>query len=430
MISFRPPFALVAAMVVGGLLAGARASDNELPPIETFKFAGLPPEQAAREMTLPAGFKATLFAGEPDVKQPIAFAIDERGRLWVAEAYTYPIRAPEGQGKDRILVFEDTNGDGKFDRRTVFMEGLNLVSGLEVGFGGVWIGAAPYLMFIPIKDGDEPKPASEPQILLDGFDFKRDTHETLTTFTWGPDGWLYGCHGVFCPSLVGKPGATETERQWVDAAVWRYHPTKHLFEVFAEGTSNPWGIDFDEHGQCFIEACVVPHFWHIIQGARYQRQGGEHYCIDLAETARNERHRDAKSRKPNFPYTYADIQTHGDHVHWAGTKGPHAGNSRSDAAGGGHAHAGLLVYQGDSWPAEYRGKIFMNNIHGQRINMDVPAREGSGFVGKHGADFINFNDKWSQILNLLTGPDGSVFMIDWYDKNQCHLNDVNSHDRS
>jgi hypothetical protein len=229
---------------------------------------------------------------------------------------------------------------------------------------------------------------------------------------------------------VGKPGAPESQRQWVDAAVWRYHPTKHVFEVFAEGTSNPWGIDFDERGQCFIEACVVPHFWHVLQGARYQRQGGEHYCINPDETARNERHRHAKSRKPIFPYVYADIPTHGDHVHWAGTKGPHAGNARSDAAGGGHAHAGLLIYQGDRWPELYRGKIFIGNIHGQRINMDIAERRGSGYVGKHGPDFINFNDKWSQVLNLLMGPDGSVFLIDWYDKNQCHHNDVNGHDRS
>ena len=92
------------------------------------------------------------------MKQPIAFALDDRGRVWVAEAYTYPRRAPEGQGKDRILVLEDTNGDHKFDKRTVFMEGLNLVSGLEVGFGGVWVGAAPNLMFIPVKDWDDPKP--------------------------------------------------------------------------------------------------------------------------------------------------------------------------------------------------------------------------------------------------------------------------------
>ena len=403
---------------------------ENLLPLDAVKFAGLSPEQAAKEMTLPPGFSAKLFAGEPDVKQPIAFCIDDRGRLWVVEGYTYPIREPEGQGKDRILVFEDTDGDGKFDRRTVFMENLNLVSGIEVGFGGVWVGAAPYLMFIPMKDGAEPKPAGEPKILLDGFDYKRDTHETLNTFTWGPDGWLYGCHGVFCPSLVGKPGTSEHERQWVDAAVWRYHPTKHQFEIFAEGTSNPWGVDFDDHGQCFIEACVIPHLWHMIQGARYERQGGEHYCVSLEETERNERHRDAKSRKPIYPYYYDYIRTIGDHVHYAGTKGPHAGNGRSDAAGGGHAHAGMMVYLGDSWPEKYRGALFMNNIHGQRINMDIPEREGSGFVGHHAPDFINFNDSWSQILNLLYDQNGSVFMIDWYDKNQCHHNDPKGHDRT
>jgi putative membrane-bound dehydrogenase-like protein len=400
------------------------------PPLDNVRFAGLSGEEAAKEMTLPPGFRAILFAGEPDVVQPIAFCIDDRGRVWVVEGRDYPKRAPEGEGKDRILIFDDTDGDGKFNKCHVFMEKLNLVSGIEVGFGGVWIGAAPHLMFVPVKNWDEPKPAGEPKILLDGWDYKHDTHETLNTFTWGPDGWLYGCHGVFCPSLVGKPGAPESERQWVDAAVWRYHPTKHTFEVFAEGTSNPWGIDYDERGQFFIEACVVPHFWHVIQGARYQRQGGEHYCLGLEETTRNERHRDAKSRKPRFPYIYADIQAHGDHVHWTGSKGPHAGNSRSDSAGGGHAHAGLLVYQGSSWPEQYQGKIFMNNIHGQRINMDISERKGSGYVGRHGADLINFNDTWSQVLNLLTGPDGSVYMIDWYDKNQCHHNDINGHDRS
>lgn len=408
----------------------ARKNAADIPPPDDVKFAGLTGEQAAKEMTLRAGFSATLFAGEPDIQQPIAFCIDDWGRLWVAEGHNYPKRAPEGEGKDRILVFEDNDGDGKFDKRHLFMEKLNLVSGLEVGFGGVWIGAAPHLMFVPVKDWKEPKPAGDPKVLLDGWDFIRDTHETLNTFIWGPDGWLYGCHGVFCPSLVGKPGAPEKERQWVDAAVWRYHPTTHVFEVFAEGTSNPWGIDFDQYGQCFIEACVVPHIWHMIQGARYERQGGEHYAMSIEQIAQNERHRDPKSRKPNYPYFYGHIKTIGDHVHWAGAKGPHAGNARSDAAGGGHAHAGLMIYQGDSWPEEYRGNIFMNNIHGQRINMDIPKRKGSGYVASHGADFINFNDKWSQVLNLLSDQDGSVYMIDWYDKNQCHHNDVKGHDRS
>ncbi len=118
-------------------------------PADTYEFAGLSPDEAAAAMTLPSGFSVTAFAGEPDVRQPIAMALDDRGRLWVAEAYSYPRRVPEGQGEDRILIFEDADGDGKFDKRTVFAEKLNLVSGLEVGFGGVWVGAAPEFLFIP-----------------------------------------------------------------------------------------------------------------------------------------------------------------------------------------------------------------------------------------------------------------------------------------
>src|SRR6266446_5356901 len=216
----------------------------------------------------------------------------------------------------------------------------------------------------------------------------------------------------------------------MDAGVWRYHPVRNVFEVFTEGGSNPWGIDFDEYGQLFAEMCVIPHFWHMIQAARIERQGGEHFCISRDETVRNEQYRDQRSRKPIFPFVYEDIKQHGDHVHWAGTKGPHAANARSDAAGGGHAHAGVMSYLGASWPEEYRGKLFIGNIHGQRVNMDIPERSGSGFVGKHGKDFLNFNDTWSQTLNQTYDQDGSVYIIDWYDKNQCHHNRVDGHDRS
>ncbi|HEY0548605.1 MAG TPA: PVC-type heme-binding CxxCH protein [Verrucomicrobiae bacterium] len=406
--------------------------------------------EAVKAITLPPGFKATLFAGEPDVKQPIAFAIDDRGRLWVAEGYTYPKRkgappkisenasskpTPEQLkdifgSNDRILVFEDTDGDGQHDKRTVFLENLNLVSGIEVGFGGVWIGAAPYLMFVPVKDWDHPAPAGDPQILLDGWDYARDTHETLNTFHWGPDGWLYGTHGVFCPSNVGKPGTPVAQRQWVDAAVWRYHPTRHQFEVFAEGTSNPWGFDFDENGQLIEEACVIPHLFHMVQGGRFHRQGGAHYAVGPDETARFAAKKEGKTDKTLHPFIYDDIKTIADHAHFRGGQWTDKDRLASDDLGGGHAHAGMLIYQGDSFPAEYRGQLFMNNIHGARINMDIPERAGSGFVGRHGADFLKFNDKWSQVVDLRAGPDGSIYMIDWYDKNQCHLNTIESHDRS
>ena len=428
-------------------LSLAEIRKSEPPPADDVGFAGLSAEEAAKAAKLPPGFKMHVFASEPDVRQPIAFCEDDRGRLWVAEGYTYPKRmghppkssgspspSPDQlkdifSGRDRILVLEDTDGDHRFDKRTVFAENVNLISGMEYGFGGLWVGAAPYLMFFPIADGESPRLAGDPKVLLDGWNYSADTHETLNTFTWGPDGWLYGCHGVFCPSNVGKPGVSEADRQWMDAGVWRYHPVRHQFEVFTEGGSNPWGIDFDERGQLWAEMCVIPHLFHMIQGARLTRQGGEHFAVGRDEIARNAKHRHKDSRKPVFPYVYEEITTHADHLHYAGNRGPHAANGRSDSAGGGHAHAGVLCYLGTSWPATYRGNLFLGNIHGQRLNMEIPVLKGSGMVGTHGPDFLNFNDTWSQTLNQRCDPDGSMYVIDWYDKNQCHHNREDGHDR-
>ena len=131
------------------------------------------------------------------------------------------------------------------------------------------------------------------------------------------------------------------------------------------------------------------------------------------------------------PYTYDDIKTIADHVHWLGDRGPHAGNFRSASAGGGHAHAGAMIYLGgDSWPAAYRNTIFMNNINGSRLNTDLLKRQGSGYVATHGSDFVVMNDSWSQWLNFKYGPSGSVFAIDWYDQNQCHSPNPDVHDKT
>ena len=280
---------------------------------------------------------------------------------------------------------------------------MNLVSGLEVGFGGVWVGAAPYLMFIPDRNRDD-KPDSEPQILLDGWGYE-DTHETLNTFNWGPDGWLYGCHGVFTHSRVGKPGTPDKERTPINAGVWRYHPIRHEFEVFSQGTSNPWGVDFNDYGDAFVTACVIPHLFHMIPGGRYHRQAGQHFN----------------------PYTYDDIKTIAEHLHYLGAT-PHGGNGKSDEAGGGHAHAGAMFYLGDK--SQYRGALLMNNIHGQRLNMDSIEPKGSGYVGKRAPDFLLTGDMASQILNFRYGPDGQVTMIDWYDMQACHVKESTKHDRS
>ncbi len=210
----------------------------------------LKPEEAVARMDIPAGFEVSVFAAEPDIGEPIAFTFDDRGRIWVVENYNYVNRRSHtDEPVTRIQILEDTDGDGVFDTRKLFTDKLTFSSGIAVGFGGVFVGSPPHLTFIPDADGDD-QPDGPPQVLLDGWGIQ-DRHETLNSFLWGPDGWLYGCHGVFTQSLVGLPGTPDAERQYIDGGIWRYHPTKKRFEVFASGLSNPWGFDFNDVGQGF-----------------------------------------------------------------------------------------------------------------------------------------------------------------------------------
>lgn len=367
--------------------------------------SGLSPTAAAKAMTTLPGFGVDLIAAEPDLHQPVALWVDERGRLWVAEAYSYPERRPGEQARDAIVVFDDRDHDGRFETRTVFHDKLNLVSGFIVGFGGVWVGAAPELLFIPDRDGDL-VPDGPPEVVLDGFGLE-DTHETLNSFIWGPDGWLYGTHGVFTHSRVGKPGTPAAQRIPLNCGVWRLHPTRRTFEVFAWGTSNPWGVDFDDRGEAFLACCVIPHLWHMVQGGRFERQGGSHFD----------------------PHAWIEIGTIADHKHYEGSTRDHAwwsGRERpvadpgTDRAGGGHAHCGTLVYKGETFPPEYRNAMLFCNIHGNRVNHDRLEAHGSGYIGRHAPDLVKANDPWFRGVALRQGPAGEVYFIDWYDKNACH----------
>lgn len=377
------------------------------------------PQDAAESMQVPDGFSVDLIAAEPDLSQPIAMCFDTRGRIWVAEGHTYPKRAPEGEGRDRIVILEDTDRDGSFEKKTIFADGLNLVSGIEIGFGGVWVGAAPYFMFIPDVDGDD-VPDSEPQILLDGWGY-HDTHETLNSFTWGPDGWLYGCHGVFTHSKVGKPGTPDDLRKPLNAAIWRYHPTRHEFEVFAWGGSNQWGIDYNDQGDWFMECCVIPHLFHVIQGARYHRQAGQHFN----------------------PYIYEDLPTIADHLHYGdGTFASMRDGGRVDRdlvrrkaastsmVGGGHAHCGMAIYLGDSFPASYYGDLFFNNLHGHRVVRESVLPDGSGYTGHHRPDLVRTIDHAFVGVGVMLGTDGSLYFSDWHDPQTCHNRDPEVWDRS
>jgi putative membrane-bound dehydrogenase-like protein len=398
----RCRFALMLALAFLGLSQPSPGAPPEKAQGSATKNPGpTAPLEAARRITLPEGFTVSLFAAEPDVVQPIAMTIDPKGRLWIVENYSYPIWLGGPKGKDRILIFEDADGDGRFDRRTVFWDKGTNFTGIELGFGGVWVCATPNLLFIPDRDGDD-RPDGEPVAVLDGWDTKAQ-HNMFNGLKWGPDGWLWGCNGIMSNSRVGKPGTPADRRVAINCGVWRYHPTRQVFEDVAHGTTNPWGLDFDDLGEAFITNCVIPHLFHVVPGAHFQRMYGE----DLA------------------PFRYALMESCADHIHWAGGRWTDSreGKGKHGEAGGGHAHVGAMIYLGDNWPDRYRNDVFTCNIHGRRINRDRLERRGSGYVARHDNDFLMANDPWFRGLELKYGPDGAVYLTDWYDTGECHEND-------
>ena len=260
--------------------------------------------------------------------------------------------------RDRILIFEDSKGTGHFDKRKVFWDQGVRLTGIALGFGGVFCTCAPNLIFIPDRNGDD-IPDGPPEILLDGWNADQMHHTIVNGLKWGPDGWLYGRQGIAANSDVGIPGAPEGGRTKLNCAIWRYHPTRKIFEVVCQGGTNPWGHDWDQYGELFFVNTVIGHLWHGIPGAFYKRMFGEHL----------------------EPYRYGLIDQTADHYHWNTGKSwtDARGVGDSDALGGGHAHSGLMIYLADNWPEEYYGHLFMLNFHGRRINQDVlERRKGSG----------------------------------------------------
>ncbi len=399
------------AFVLAGLALLARASAADFPkPYDSQDLQGgpTPPQKALDGLKLPDGFHATIFANEPDVRQPIAMTLDARGRLWVAENYSYSesrIKFDKNL-RDRIVIFDDTDHDGRFDKRTIFWDQGFRLSSIEVGFGGVWATAPPYLLFLPDRDGDD-VPDGEPVVELDGWDFEASHHTLVNGLSWGPDGWLYGRQGIQGTSRVGRPGTPESERVSVNGSIWRYHPTRKVFELVCQGTTNPWGLDWDRHGQGFFINTVIGHLWHVVPGAHFLRMYGQ---------------------DPDASNLYGLIPQTADHYHWntqeawsdirsLGVTEP------TDRAGGGHAHAGLMIYQADNWPEEYRGDLFTLNLHGRRMNRDHLERHGATYSASHRPDPISWSDPWFRGLSLLSGPDGGVFASDWSDIGECHEND-------
>ncbi len=330
----------------------------------------LSPREALAKFEVPDGFRIELVASEPDIVNPIKMTFDTRGRIWLVESLEYPRREP-GEGRDRIKVLEDTDGDGVIDRFSVFADGLNIPCGVAVGHGGVFVTNSPDILFLQDTDGDGV--ADRREVVLTGFG-RHDTHELPNSLAWGPDGWLYGLNGVFNPAHIEHRG----QEYRFTCALWRYHPRTRDFELFAEGTSNPWGVGFDREGAAFVEACVIDHLFHLAETGYYHRQAGAY---------------------PPFTWKAESIVKHRNYK---------------------AAYCGLDFYDADVYPEEYRNLVYIGNIHGNCINADSLTRSGSTYFARRGPIVMKTDDAWFMPVDIRLAPDGCFWVLDWYDRYHCY----------
>lgn len=328
------------------------------------------PQEALAKMTVPPGFHVDLVASEPDIINPIAMAFDDRGRIWITQSIEYP-RKSAGPGKDTIKIIEGIDDHGHATKVTTFVDDLNIPTGIAVGYGGIWVLNSPDLLFYREKNG---KPVSR-EVVISGFG-RTDFHELPSSLTWGPDGWLYGLNGVFNEChVMDKHG----KRHDFTAAMWRIHPRTREFQVFAQGTSNPYGIVWDSEGSAIVEVChwATDHLFHFVETGYYQQQAGIY---------------------PPFTIKLGSITDHGHQK---------------------TAYCGIARLSSDQFPPQYRDRICVGNLHGDCINMDHLLRDGSTYLSKAEPDLLTSNDDWFMPVSLKIGPDGSLYILDWYDRYHC-----------
>lgn len=378
-----------------------------IPPAAAAPSRGGPlsPAAALASFTVAADLELEQVLAEPVVRQPVFCNFDERGRLWVVQYLQYP--SPAGlkmlsrdnvwraqydkvppppphhlRGEDKITIHEDTDGDGAFDRHKTFVEGLNIVTAVEHGRGGVWVLNPPYLLFYPDANRDD-VPDAEPVVHLEGFGLE-DTHAVVNSLRWGPDGWLYAAQGSTVSADIKRPGLDERPiLHTMGQQIWRYQPETRRFEVFAEGGGNAFGVEIDAKGRLFSgHNGGHTRGFHYVQGGYLQKGFEKHGPLSNP-----------------YAFGYFPPMKHHDAERFTHT---------------------FVLYDGGALPARYHGKLFgVEPLQGRVVLSDIEP-EGSTFRTRDLGHPVTTTDPWFRPVDIKLGPDGALYLCDWYDRQVNH----------
>lgn len=330
----------------------------------------LTPADELKSFHLPPGFEAQIFAAEPEISKPMNMAFDNRGRLWITQSREYPFPAPKDRkGRDEIKVLEDTDGDGRADKITTFADGLNIPIGLYPYRNGVIAFSIPNISYYEDTDGDG---RSDKQELLYGpLGFEKDTHGMTSAFRRGFDGWLYACHGFNNTTTIkGKDGHAITMNS---GNTYRMKPDGSRVEYFTHGQVNPFGLMFDPLGNLYSADCHSSPIYQLLRGGYYPSFG-----------------------KPDDGLGFGPVMM--THTH------------------GSTAIGGVVFYAGQNFPPEFRSNIFVGNVMTCRVNRDRLEDHGSTRLAKEQPDLLSSDDPWFRPVDLQLGPDGGVYIADFYNR--------------
>ncbi len=348
-----------------------------------------------------------MIAAEPDVAQPLYLSFDSKGRMWVMQyiQYQFPaglkvvsydqhLRAkfdkvpkppPLGdKGIDKVTVWEDTDGDGVYDKHTDVITGLNIATSAITGAGSIWVTNPPYLLRYPDAN-DDGIPDGDPEVALSGFGLE-DTHSVVNNLKWGPDGWLYGVNGS---TTTGSVSSAATKNvKWEGQMVWRYHPKTKVFEIYGEGGGNPFSLDIDSKGRVFTGTNGGgTRGMHFDQGMYGVKNWGKHGPLTNPYAFGWFEHMASEGDKRRFPQAFC-------------------------------------IYEGGLLGSSYEGHVIAPNALANLVWVSERIPDGSTFKTKDDENMLTTEDRWFRPVNIQTGPDGCLYIADWYDTRLSHVRPV------